>query len=174
MGAPMRQVARRFTWSASSPQELADRAPNITLLDGSRGRIELTAQRVLGVCPVPLSLVINTPLVGSTLANHLAPTGAVVTDRGAIGLCDAFIEWTIPVPAGIAQQGMARMGFVVALVVVIAAIGAALVALGWVLTTIKAIIDAIVEAIGPVLTGLGIAAIVGVGLIAVGSIMRRR
>jgi hypothetical protein len=162
-------ATRRITIQAGSLGELERKTPRINLHPGSVGRLELIAPRVLPPligCLTPLGPLMGSPLVGSRLAEHLAPTGVVITDRGGIPEdfqldCDAFLEWRVP--EGQAQQGMARMGVVISLPTLVGLIVAAL-ALGWAISQVRLLIDAIVPDTPAGFLGLALA----VGLIVFG------
>lgn len=159
--------------TASSIQALQQQVSGVELSDGATGRLEIFAPRVAGVCPLPLGSLLEAPGVGNLLAQHLTPTGAVLTGHGGLGSgpfqCDGFISWRVPVTQQ--QQGQARLSLVVALVVIVAAIGAALVALGWAVSQFRLLVETVGDAARKALPVL---IIVGVGLVILGALNFRR
>lgn len=168
-------ATRTIVIEGSSGAELQANTPDVALLPGSTGHVEVFAKRVLGICPLPLGPLMSLPLAGDLLAQAIAPHGAVVTDRGGIGgifACDAFFDWAIPVP--VAQdhpcgcQGQdTPMGIapIVYLIALVGAIALALFAFGWAIDKIKMTVQAVVEGVGPVGGFLLLAGVVVIGLL---------
>ena len=135
---------------ANSIEDLQQKVPNLDLSGGATGRLEIFAPRVAGLCPMPLGSLLQTPTVGQLLAQRLTPAGAILTGHGGLTSgpfqCDGFIEWRVP--ATFQVQGQARLSLVVALVVVLAAIGAVLAALGWVIAQLRLLVETVGGAVG--------------------------
>lgn len=170
-----RQKIRTYRIEASSVEQLQAKVPRISLLPGSTGRLEITATRVLGVCLVPLGGLINLPFVGNIWANSLTPKGATLTNRGGIGVCDAFIEWAIPEVQTLAFR-QATMGIgPVALLAVVAGIAIALSLLAWSISKLVLSVVAFLESAPPELVkGLGVLAVAGAALLVLGTTRKRK
>ena len=163
-----------FRIEATSAEQLAARAPNISMLPGSTGRLEIRATRVLGICPLPLGALMTFPWVGNIWANSLTPTGAVMTGRGSIGICDAFVEWAIPDIQ--TQQSQVTMGIgPVLLLLVIGGIAVALSLLAWSIERLVLAVTAFVEDAPPgVVQGLVLIGAVGAGLLLWATVKKKR
>lgn len=156
-------------FEASSVAELQQKVGSRTIQSGDTGRIEVYAARIGPVCPVPLGPLMEVPLAGTAWANALTPAGATMTSRGAIGICDAFVEWVIP---NTQQQfaGRTRMGGVVAVVAIALAIAAALGALGWAISRIVLIL----QTLGPAGVPIAIGIVILAGVLILGGLTGRR
>ena len=132
---------RHRTWApAGQTVTVVAEADSLQQLQAATPRVEAIPEGVRG------QVVIHGPFIG-TLADlafaeqiwgsKLVPAGVRVIDVHGEGLDTAIVEWLNPAgaSAGLAP-GHGRMGFVVAAVVVLAAVVGALVALGWVITRI--------------------------------------
>lgn len=92
----------------------------------------------------------------------LAEEGISVTDVHGEGFSTAVIDWTVP-PSAPAQSGATSMRFLIAVIVVLVAIGAVLATLGWAVNRIRVLLFGD----GPTEFGLvPIAIIAGIAMIA--------
>ena len=108
---------------ASSPAELQVTTPNVSEIpDGARGRVVIEGPFIGPLADLAFS--------EQVWGQQLAPRGAVVTDVFGDGLNTAVVEFRVP-ESGQSGQGFARAGIVIAAVGLLAAIGFALIALGW-------------------------------------------
>lgn len=125
-GATMRQ-GQDFVIEADNTDAFSAQMAGLNLGPGSTGRIELYSPRILGVCVDPLALrfwgfpPVQTPVY---LKRELEAQGLVVTDWGTFNgignICDAFVEFYVPVSVA---QGNARMSIgIFAIGVIITAI----------------------------------------------------